>query len=121
MEGILEDMIDGFESRWVLSFTLDPRMITLPEVPEDQEEDVCRVLEIRCKELMWDDETERKWFVQVDEPTSPPQIPHTSDKSHTTNLFGYKKPSSSTTLGSVSKRAGCRESCQGGQSHRHQF
>jgi hypothetical protein len=93
MEGILEDMIDGFESRWVLCFTLDPRMVTLPEVPEDQEEDVCRVLEIRCKELMWDDETERKWFAQVDEPTSPPQIPHTSDKSHTTNLFGYKKPS----------------------------
>ena len=68
MQGILEGMIDDFDSRWedgtdinkytlgtndtnkgqpcgytkgkVLSFTLDPRMVTLPQVEEDQEEDV---------------------------------------------------------------------------------
>ena len=121
MQGILEAMIDDFESRWgdgtdinkytlgtnntnkgqpcgysrgqVLCFTLDPRMVTLPQVPEDQEEAVWRVLEIRCKELMRDDETERKRSAQVDEPKRPPQSPHTSDKSHTTNLLGCKKPS----------------------------
>jgi hypothetical protein len=121
MQGILEAMIDDFESRWgdgtdinkytlgtnntnkgqpcgytrgqVLCFTLDPRMVTLPQVPEDQEEAVCRVLEIRCKELMRDDETERKWSAHVDEPTRPPQSPHTSDNSHTTNLLRWNKPS----------------------------
>ncbi len=68
MQGILEAMIDDFDSRWgdgtdinkydlgtnginkgqpcgytkgqVLYFTLDPRMVTLPQVDEDQEETV---------------------------------------------------------------------------------
>ena len=68
-------------------------MVALPQVPEDQEEGVWRVLEIRCKELLLDDETERKRSAQVDEPTRLPQSPHTSDKSHTTNLLGCKTPS----------------------------
>jgi hypothetical protein len=66
MQGILDAMIHDFESRWgdgedinkytlgtngtnkgqtcgytqeqVLSFTLDPRIATVPQVPEDQEE-----------------------------------------------------------------------------------
>jgi hypothetical protein len=95
MEGILETMIDDFDSRWgdgtdinkytlrtndtnkgqpcgytkgqVLCFTLDPRMVTLPQVDEDQEETVWCVLEIRCKELMQDDETERKQSVHLTE------------------------------------------------------
>jgi hypothetical protein len=49
----------------VLCFTLDPRMVTLPQVPEEQEETVWRVFEIRCKELIQDDETERKRSVVV--------------------------------------------------------
>jgi hypothetical protein len=81
MQDILQAMIDDFDSRWgdgedinkytlgtigtnkgqpcgytkgqVLCFTLDPRMETLPQVPEEQEEDVWRVLEVRCKELMF--------------------------------------------------------------------
>ncbi len=36
----------------VLWFTLDPRMITLPQVEVDQEEAVCHVLEVRCPQLM---------------------------------------------------------------------
>ena len=68
MQGILDAMIDYFDSRWgdgedineytlgrngtnkgqpcgytkgqVLCFTLDPRMVTLPQVPEEQEEAV---------------------------------------------------------------------------------
>ena len=52
----------------MLSFTLDPRMVTLPQVDEDKEETVCRVLEIRCKELIQDDETEWKQSVHVAEP-----------------------------------------------------
>jgi hypothetical protein len=43
-------------------------MVTLPQVDEDQEEDVCRVLEIRFKELIQDDDTERKQSVHVPEP-----------------------------------------------------
>ena len=121
MQGILEAMIHDFESRWgdgtdmnkytlgtnntnkgqpcgytrgqVLCFTLDPRMVTLPQVPEDQEETVWRVLEIRCKELMQEDETERKRSAHVDEPTRPPESPRPSDNSHPTNLLGCKKPS----------------------------
>jgi hypothetical protein len=38
-------------------------MVTLPQVEEDQEEAVCRVLEMRFRELMQDDETERKQSV----------------------------------------------------------
>jgi hypothetical protein len=68
-------------------------MVTLPQVPEDQEEVVWCVFEIRCKEFIRDDETEIKWSVDVDEPTRPPQRTHKSDNSHTTNLFGFKKTS----------------------------
>ena len=78
----------GYTKGQVLCFTLDPRMVTLPQVPEEQEESVCRVLEIRCKELMQDDETERKRSVHVDEPTRHPDSNHQSVNSHTTNLLG---------------------------------
>ena len=60
---------------------------------KDQEETVWRVLEIRCKELMQEDETERKRSAHVDEPTRPPESPRPSDNSHPTNLLGCKKPS----------------------------
>ena len=33
--------------------TLDPRMITLPELEVDQEEDVCHVLEVRYEKTRW--------------------------------------------------------------------
>jgi hypothetical protein len=97
IQDILEERIDDFDSRWgdgedinkytlgtngtskgqpcdytkgqVLRFTLDPRKVTLLEVPEDQEEDVCSVLEVRCKELMWDDQTENNRSVHVPEQT----------------------------------------------------
>ena len=123
MQGILEAMIDDFDSRWgdgtdinkytlgtngtnkgqpcgytkgqVLCFTLDPRMVTLPQVEEDQEEAVWRVLEMRCRELMQDDETERKQSVHVAEPDTLLVNP-TSDKSgnsQKTNLLGCKKTS----------------------------
>ena len=119
MQDILQAMIDDFDSRWgdgedinkytlgtigtnkgqpcgytkgqVLCLTLDPRMVTLPQVAEDQEEDVWRVLEVRCQELMRDDETERRRSVHAK-----PSLPHGDDKSHncqTTNLLGCKKPS----------------------------
>ena len=42
----------GYTKGQVLCFTLDPRMVTLPQVDEDQEEAVWRVLEIKCKETM---------------------------------------------------------------------
>ena len=123
MQGILEAMIDDFDSRWgdgtdinkytlgtngtnkgqpcgytkgqVLCFTLDPRMVTLPQVDEDQEETVWRVLEIRCKELMQDDETERKQSVHLAEPDALLLNPITdkSDNSQKTNLLGCKKTS----------------------------
>jgi len=123
MQGILEAMIDDFDSRWgdgtdinkytlgtngtnkgqpcgytkgqVLCFTLDPRMVTLPQVDEDQEEAVWRVLEIRCKELMQDDETERKQSVHLAEPDALLLNPITdkSDNSQKTNLLGCKKTS----------------------------
>ena len=104
MQGILEAMIDDFDSRWgdgedinkytlgtigtnkgqpcgytkgqVLCLTLDPRMVTLPQVAEDQEEDVWRVLEVRCQELMRDDETERRRSVHAK-----PSLPHGDDES----------------------------------------
>jgi hypothetical protein len=119
MQGILEAMIGDFENRWgdgtdinkntlgtnntnkgqpcgytkgqVLCFTLDPRMVTLPQVPEEQEEAVWRVLEIRCQELMQHDEEERKQSVHVDEPTRHTDSHHQSVNSHTTNLLGCKK------------------------------
>jgi hypothetical protein len=120
MQGILEAMIEDFDRRWgdgarinkytlgtnstnkgqpcgytegqVLCFTLDPRMVKLPQVDEDQEEAVWRVLEFKCKELMQDDETERKRkrSVHVAEPTT---LPHSTDKSDNSNLFGCKKTS----------------------------
>jgi hypothetical protein len=111
IQGILETMIVDFESRWgdgtdikkytlgtnntnkgqpfgytkgqVLCFTLDPRMVTLPQVPEEQEQTVCRVLEIRCKDLMQHDEEERKRYVHVDEPTRHPDSNHQSVNSRT--------------------------------------
>ncbi len=66
-------------------------MVTLPQVPEEQEEDVWRILEVRCKELMRDDETDRRRSVHAK-----PSLPHSADKSQncqTTNLLGCKKPS----------------------------
>ena len=120
MQGILEAMIEDFDRRWgdgarinkytlgtngtnkgqpcgytkgqVLCFTLDPRMVTLPQVDEDQEEAVWRVLEFKCKELMQDDETERKRkrSVHVAEPTT---LPHSTNKSDNSNLLGCKKTS----------------------------
>jgi hypothetical protein len=67
-------------------------MVKLPQVDEDQEEAVWRVLEFKCKELMQDDETERKRkrSVHVAEPTT---LPHSTDKSDNSNLFGCKKTS----------------------------
>ena len=123
MQGILEAMIDDVDSRWrdgedmnkytlgtngtntgqpcgytkgqVLCFTLDPRMVTLPQVEEDQEEAVWRVLEMRCRELMQDDETERKQSVHVAEPDTLLVNPTSdkSDNSQKTNLLGCKKTS----------------------------
>ncbi len=55
--------------------------------------DVCRVLEIKCKDLMQDDETESKWSVHVPEPTVLPHSTDKSDNSQTTNLLGCKKTS----------------------------
>ncbi len=66
-------------------------MVTLPQVPEEQEETVWRVLEIRCQELMQHDEEERKQSVHVDEPTRHTDSNHQSVNSHTTNLLGCKK------------------------------
>ena len=83
----------GYTKGQVLCFTLDPLMVTLPQVDEDQEEAVWRVLEIKCKELMQDDETERKRSVHVAEPTTLPHSTDKSDNSQTTNLFGCKKTS----------------------------
>jgi hypothetical protein len=51
MQDILEDIICGYTKGQVLCFTLDPRMVTLPQVDEDQEEVVWSVLEIRCVEM----------------------------------------------------------------------
>jgi len=85
----------GYTKGQVLCFTLDPLMVTLPQVDEDQEEAVWRVLEFKCKELMQDDETERKRkrSVHVAEPTTLPHSTDKSDNSQTTNLFGCKKTS----------------------------
>jgi hypothetical protein len=70
-------------------------MVTLPQVDEDEEEAVCRVLEIRCKELMQDDDTERKQSVHVPEPDALLLNLSTdkSDNSQKTNLLGCKKTS----------------------------
>ena len=117
MQGILEAMIDDVDSRWrdgedmnkytlgtngtntgqpcgytkgqVLCFTLDPRMVTLPQVPEDQR----RALEVRGKELMWEDQTGRNRSVHVPEQTSLPHSTHKSQNSQTMNLLGCKNPS----------------------------
>ena len=102
MQGNLKVMIDDLDSRWgdgedinkytlgtngtnkgqpcgytkgqVLCSTLDPRMVTLPQAPEEQAEDVCRVLEVRYNQLMRDDETERRRSVHVPEQASFPHI-----------------------------------------------
>ncbi len=68
-------------------------MVTLPEVDEDQEEDVWRVLEIRCKELMQDDATERKQSVHVAAPDALFLNPSTdkSDNSQKTNLLAFSQ------------------------------
>ncbi len=79
--------------RYLLCFTPDPHMVTLPQVDEDQEKYVWCVLEIKWKELMQDDETERKRSVRVVEPTTIPHFTDKSDNSQTTNLIGYKKTS----------------------------
>jgi hypothetical protein len=52
-------------------------------------------LEIRCKELIQDDDTERKQSVHVPEPDALLLNPRTdkSDNSQKTNLLGYKKTS----------------------------
>jgi hypothetical protein len=70
-------------------------MVTLPQVDEDQEETVCRVLEIRFQELMQDDETEWKQSVHLAEPDALLLNPSTdkSDNSQKTNLLGCKKTS----------------------------
>ena len=70
---------------------LDPRMVTLPQVPEDQEEAVWHGLEVRCKELMRDDQTERDRSVHAPEQTSLPHSTHKSQNSQTRNLLGCKK------------------------------
>ena len=74
-------------------FALDPRMVTLPQVPEDQEESECRVLEVRCKELMRDGQTERDRSFHAAEQTSLPHRRNKSQNSQSTNLLGCKKPS----------------------------
>jgi hypothetical protein len=38
------------------------------------------------------DEEDHKWSDHVDEPTRHPDSNHQSVNSHTTNLFGFKKP-----------------------------
>ena len=70
-------------------------MVTLPQVDEDEEEAVCRVLEIRCKDLMQDDDTERKESVHVAAPDALFLNPSTdkSDNSQKTNLLTCKKTS----------------------------
>jgi hypothetical protein len=70
-------------------------MVTLPQVEEDQEEAVWRVLEMRCRELMQDDEMDRKQCVHVVEPDTLLLNPSTdkSDNSPKTNLLGCKKTS----------------------------
>jgi hypothetical protein len=93
--GTIKGQPCGYTKGQVLCFTLDPRMVTLPQVDEDQEEAVWRVLEIRCKELMQDDETERKQSVHLAEPDALLLNPITdkSDNSQKTNLLGCKKTS----------------------------
>ena len=68
-------------------------MVTLPEVDEDQEEALRRVLEIRCKELMQDDDTERKQSVHVAAPDALFLNPSTdkSDNSQKTNLLAFSQ------------------------------
>ena len=58
-------------------------MVTLPQVDEDQEEDVWCVLEIRCTELIPDDDAEQS--VHVPEPDTLLLNPSTdkSDNSQT--------------------------------------
>ena len=68
-------------------------MSTLPQVPEDQEESVCHVLEVRRQELIWDDKTEIDRSVHSPEQTSLPHNTHKSQNSQTTNLVGWKKSS----------------------------
>ena len=68
-------------------------MVTLPQVPEDQEESECRVLEVRCKELMRDGQTERDRSFHAAEQTSLPHRRNKSQNSQSTNLLGCKKPS----------------------------
>jgi hypothetical protein len=53
-------------------------------------------LEIRCKHLMQDDETERNRSVQIAELTTLPHSTHKSDNSQTTNLLGCTKRSKMT-------------------------
>ncbi len=69
------------------------KTVTLPEVDEDQEEVVWRVLEIRFRELIQDDETEWKQSVHVTEPDGLPDSTDKSDNSQKTNLLGWKKTS----------------------------
>jgi len=81
----------GYTKGQVLCFTLDPRMITLPQVEEDQGEAVWGILEVRCQELMMDDQRQRDRSVHVPEQTSLSDRTHTPPISQTTNLLGCKK------------------------------
>ena len=121
MKDIVEVMIEDFDTRWgdgtninnytlrtngtnkgqpcgytkgqVLCFTLDPRITTLPQVEVDQEEVVCHVLDVRCQQLMLDDQRERDRSVHVPEQTSLTDSTHTPPISQITNPLGCKKTS----------------------------
>jgi hypothetical protein len=72
----------------VILFTLDARMVDLPQVDEDQEFVVWNVLDLRCKDLILVDKEKRKSDKDVAQ-ESLPQSSQGSQNSHRASFFGY--------------------------------
>ena len=121
MESILEAMIRDFDSRWgdgsdiqayslgthntnkgqpcgytktqVICLTLDPRMVMLPQVQEEQEESVWLVLQDRCQEMILEDQVQRDKGPADGVPGAVPHNTENSQSSAHSNLLGCKKVS----------------------------
>jgi hypothetical protein len=69
----------GYSEAQVICYTLDARMVDLPQVDEDQEDAVWNVLELRCKDLILVDKEER----MSDKDVGQESLPHGSQGSQT--------------------------------------
>ena len=76
----------------MICFTLDPRMVDLPQVDEEQEVTVWKVLEVRYKDLILADKTDHMSDKDVSQEPFP-QNSQTSQTSQSSHHRGCKKAS----------------------------